>query len=477
MSLATDLIALRPELLIAVSGLVLLLVGAVGGDKRTGLVSTLAVVAMIAAGALVVIGSPATAFHGAFSVDAFSRYSKVLILAGSALSVLMAGDFFAGRKSERFELPVLMLFATLGMMLMVSASSFIALYMGLELQSLALYVLAAFDRDSPRSSEAGLKYFVLGALSSGMLLYGISLVYGFTGTTTFSGVAAAIPHMGANIGLIFGLVFIAAGLAFKVGAVPFHMWTPDVYEGSPTPITAYFSTAAKVAALALFVRAIIAPFPSAVAQWQQIIVVISVLSTILGSVAAIGQTNIKRLLAYSSIGHVGYALLGLAAGTEMGVKGTLLYLAYYLITNLGVFACILAMKRDGEMVEEIDQLAGLARTQPRFALAIAALMLSLAGLPPLAGIFAKIYVFEAAMAAHLYIPATINIVASVIGAFYYLRFVKVMYFDEPARPFDRDMSTSLGAIMTAATAFSVLYVFLPGPLLASADIAAQALFR
>ncbi len=272
-------------------------------------------------------------------------------------------------------------------------------------------------------------------------------------------------------------MFLTAGLAFKVGAVPFHMWTPDVYEGSPSPITAYFSTAAKVAALALFVRAVIAPFPSAVAQWQQIIVVISVLSTILGSVAAIGQTNIKRLLAYSSIGHVGYALLGLAAGTEMGIKGTLLYLAYYLITNLGVFACILAMKRDGEMVEEIDQLAGLARTQPRFAFAIAALMLSLAGLPPLAGIFAKIYVFEAALAAHLYIPATINIVASVIGAFYYLRFVKVMYFDEPARPFDRDMGMSLSAIMTVATAFSVLYVFWPAPLLASADIAAQALFR
>jgi NADH-quinone oxidoreductase subunit N len=477
MSFANDVVALRPELVLAVSGLVILLLGATLGDKRTGLISTLVVLAMIASGVLVALAPPATAFHGAFSVDAFSRFAKVLILGGSALSVVMAGDFFAGRKTQRFELPLLMLFATLGMMLMVSASNFIALYMGLELQSLALYVLAAFDRDSQRSSEAGLKYFVLGALSSGMLLYGISLVYGFTGTTTFSGVAAAIGHIGVNIGLIFGLVFLSAGLAFKVGAVPFHMWTPDVYEGSPTPVTAYFTTAAKVAALALFLRAIITPFPNAVPQWQQIIVVISVLSTLLGAVAAIGQTNIKRLLAYSSIGHVGYALLGLAAGTEAGVKGTLLYLAYYLITNLGVFACIMAMKRDGEMVEEIDQLAGLARTRPYFAFAIAALMLSLAGLPPLAGIFAKIYVFEAAIAAHLYIPAIINILASAIGAFYYLRFIKVMYFDEPVRPFDRDMSPSIGAIMAAATAFSVLYIVIPAPLLASADVAAQALFR
>jgi NADH-quinone oxidoreductase subunit N len=309
-----------------------------------------------------------------------------------------------------------------------------------------------------------------------MLLYGISLIYGFTGTTAFSGIATAVAHSGVGIGMIFGLVFLSAGLAFKVGAVPFHMWTPDVYEGSPTPITAYFSTAAKVAALALFIRAIIAPFPHAIHQWQQIIVVISVLSTALGAVAAIGQNNIKRLLAYSSIGHVGYALLGLAAGTAMGIQGMLIYLAYYLITNLGVFACILAMKRDGEMVEEIPQLAGLARTQPRFAFAMAALMLSLAGLPPLAGIFAKFFVFRAAIAVGLYVPAIINIVVSVVGAYYYLRIVKLMYFDEPARPFDRDMSRSLGTIMAVATAFSVLFVLVPAPLVASASAAAAALF-
>jgi NADH-quinone oxidoreductase subunit N len=456
----------------------LLMIGAVGGNRLTNWISVIAVLVMIACGVLVAMSAGShSAFHGAFVVDDFARFTKILILAGSAVTLIMSGDFFANENGSRFELPVLIVLATLGMMLMVSAASFIALYMGLELQSLALYVLAAFNRDSTRSSEAGLKYFILGSLSSGMLLYGITLVYGFTGTTVFSGVAAAIAHSGVSIGLIFGLVFLAAGLAFKVGAVPFHMWTPDVYEGSPTPITAYFVSAAKVAAMALFIRAIIAPFPHALGQWQQIIVVISVLSTALGSIAAIGQNNIKRLMAYSSIGHVGYALLGLAAGTAMGIQGMLVYLAYYLVTNLGVFACILAMKRDGQMVEEIGQLAGLARTQPRFAFAMAALMLSLAGLPPLAGIFAKFYVFKAAMAAGLYVPAVLNIVVSVIGAYYYLRIVKIMYFDDPARPFDRDIGRGLGAVMAVATAFSVLFVFVPGTLVDTAGVAAAALFK
>ncbi len=478
MNITADLTILLPELILAVSAMALLLIGAVGGNRLTNILSGLGIVAMIAAGVLVLASSgKLSAFHGAFVVDDFARFAKTLILVGSAVTLVMSGDFFAGEKESRFELPVLIVLATLGMLLMVSAASFIALYMGLELQSLALYVLAAFNRDSARSSEAGLKYFILGSLSSGMLLYGITLIYGFTGTTVFAGVAASIAHTGVGVGLIFGLVFLAAGLAFKVGAVPFHMWTPDVYEGSPTPITAYFVSAAKVAAMALFIRAIIAPFPHALPQWQQIIVVISVLSTALGAIAAIGQNNIKRLLAYSSIGHVGYALLGLAAGTAMGIQGMLVYLAYYLITNLGTFACILAMKRDGEMVEEIPQLAGLARTQPNFAFAMAALMLSLAGLPPLAGIFAKFYVFRAAMAAGLYVPAIINIVVSVIGAYYYLRIVKIMYFDEPVRPFDRDIGRGLGTIMAAATAFSVLFVFWPGALVDTAAVAATALFK
>jgi len=472
-----DLLALLPELIVAVSAMAILLAGAIGGDRQTAVLTALAVLVMAVAGFFVAVsGERVAAFHGAFVVDGFARFVKLLILGGSAVSLLMAGPYFENEKQTRFELPVLILLASLGMMLMVSATSFIALYMGLELQSLALYVLAAFSRDSLRSTEAGLKYFVLGALSSGMLLYGISLIYGFTGTTSFEGIRASIAQSDVSIGLVFGLVFLSAGLAFKIGAVPFHMWTPDVYEGSPTPITAYFTTAAKVAAFALFIRGMIAPFPHALEQWRQIIIVISVLSTALGAVAAIGQTNIKRLLAYSSIGHVGYALLGLAAGNQAGVQGMLIYLAYYLVTNLGVFACILAMKRNGEMIEDIVQLAGLARTQPRFAFAMAALMLSLAGLPPLAGIVAKIYVFMAAIGAHLYVPAVINIVVSVIGAYYYLRIVKIMYFDEPAQPFDGRIGGRLSTVMAAATAFSILFFFWPAPLIASASAAAATLF-
>lgn len=477
MNLQADLFVLLPELIVAVGAMVLLIGGVIAGDKATGLASWLAVALLSAAGAIVFMhADQAAAFQGAFVVDGFSRFTKLLILIGSALCILMAKEFFAIDRTARFELPVLMLLATLGMMLMVSASSFIALYMGLELQSLALYVLASFNRDSLRSTEAGLKYFVLGALSSGMLLYGISLIYGFTGTTEFSAIATVAGAGGIHIGLIFGLVFLVAGLAFKVGAVPFHMWTPDVYEGSPTPITAFFVTAAKVAAFALFIRAVISPFPSLMHQWQQIIVVVSVLSSLLGAVAAIGQTNIKRLLAYSSIGHVGYALLGLAAGSQYGIQGMLVYLAFYLVTNLGMFACVSAMRRNGESVEDIRQLAGLARTQPYFAFALAALTFSLAGLPPLAGIFAKVYVFAAAMQAHLYVPAIINIVASVVGAFYYLRIITIMYFDEPVGGFDRDIGRGTNVIMWGTSAISMLFVVVPAPLIAIAGSAAHALF-
>ena len=477
MSIHNDLVVLLPELIVASGALVLLLAGVFAGDRATAIVSWLAVLLLALAGALVFTAVDKTsAFHGAFVVDGFARFANLLVLTGAALCILMAKEFYAIDRAARFELPVLMLLATLGMMLMVSASSFIALYMGLELQSLALYVLASFNRDSLRSTEAGLKYFVLGGLSSGMLLYGISLIYGFAGTTEFARIAAVVGEGGIHIGVIFGLVFLVAGLAFKVGAVPFHMWTPDVYEGSPTPITAFFVTAAKVAAFALFIRAVIAPFPAVRHEWQQIIVVVSVLSTLLGAVAAIGQTNFKRLLAYSSIGHVGYALLGLAAGTMAGIQGMLVYLAYYLVTNLGMFACIAAMRRNGESVEDIRQLAGLSRSQPRFALALAALTLSLAGLPPLAGIFAKVYVFGAAMQAHLYIPAIINIVASVAGAFYYLRILQIMYFDEPVGGFDRDVGLGTNAIMWGTSAISIFFVFVPAPLIAIAGTAAHALF-
>jgi NADH-quinone oxidoreductase subunit N len=358
-SLQTDLLVLLPELILAIGAMGLLLFGAITGEKSATVVSWGAIALLAAAGVATVMGPEhASAFHNAFIADVFSRFAKVLILAGAALSILLADEFFSSVQLSRFELPVLMLLATLGMMLMVSASSFLSLYMGLELQSLALYVLAAFNRDHLRSTEAGLKYFVLGALSSGMLLYGISLIYGFTGSTDFAAIAA-VTHAGPpGLGVIFGIVFLISGLAFKVSAVPFHMWTPDVYEGAPTPVTAYFATAAKVAALCLFLRAILTPFPDLIHQWRQIIVFISVLSMALGAFAAIGQTNIKRLMAYSSIGHMGYALLGLAAGTSLGVRGVLIYLAIYVFTNLGVFACIQAMKRGGKAVENISDLSG-----------------------------------------------------------------------------------------------------------------------
>jgi NADH-quinone oxidoreductase subunit N len=361
------------------------------------------------------------------------------------------------------------------MMLMVSASSFIGLYMGIELQSLALYVLAAFHRDSLRSTEAGLKYFVLGALASGMMLYGISLIYGFTGSVDFAVISHLVTASNVSVGLVFGIVFLIAGLAFKISAVPFHMWSPDVYEGAPTPITAFFFMSPKVAAMMLFVRAMLGPFPGAFHQWQQIIVAISVLSMVLGAFAAIGQTNIKRLMAYSSIGHMGYALLGLAAGTTQGVQGVLLYMLIYLVTNAGVFACILAMRRHGEQVETIADLAGLARTQPKLAFAFSALMFSLAGIPPLAGFFAKFYVFLAAIQAHLYIPAIIGVLASVVGAFYYLRIVKLIYFDEPAPAFEGGIGAKLGTILVGSGVFSVFFVVGAAPLVAAAASAAHAL--
>jgi len=474
-ALPADLMTLLPELVLAGGGMLTLLFGVLRGEKGMGASSLVAMIVLAVAAWFVISASgSARAFGGAFVTDDFTRFAKALSLLGAASALIMAQNYFAGERA-RFEFPVLVLFAVLGMMLMISASSFIALYMGLELQSLALYVLAAFDRDNLKSSEAGLKYFVLGALSSGMLLYGISMIYGFTGTTEFASVARIIKSSGINIGLIFGLVFLIAGLAFKISAVPFHMWTPDVYEGSPTPITAFFSTAPKVAAMALFLRAILIPFPDAIHQWRQIVVAMSFLSMALGAIAAIGQTNIKRLMAYSSIGHMGYALLGLAAGTTLGIEGVLLYMLIYVVTNAGVFACILAMKRDGRMVEDIADLSGLARTQPRLAFVFAALMFSLAGIPPLAGFFAKFFVFLAAIQAHLYVLAVLGVLASVIGAYYYLRIVKIIYFDEPAPAFDGDQGAGLGAIMAAAGLFTIFFIAAAAPMIAAATTAAKAL--
>ena len=468
---------LLPELVLAVGAMALLLIGAVGGEKTAPAISFGAIALFVMAGAEAIwaVPSHATAFHGAFVADDFARFTKILILVGAALSILLADEFFAPIAMSRFELPVLIVLATLGMLLMVSAGSFIALYMGLELQSLALYVLASFNRDHLRSTEAGLKYFVLGALSSGMMLYGISMIYGFTGSVEFSSIANVVAQSGAGIGLIFGLVFLISGLAFKVSAVPFHMWTPDVYEGAPTPITAYFATAAKVAAMGLFLRAILIPFPHAMEQWRQVIIVISVLSMALGAVAALGQKNIKRLMAYSSIGHMGYALLGLAAGTALGVRGVLIYMAIYVFTNLGVFACIQAMRRGGKPVEAISDLAGLARTNPKLGLVFSMLFLSLAGLPPLAGFFAKFYVFLAAIQAGLIWPAILGVLASAIGLVYYLRLVKIMYFDEPAPALDGDMAMGSRAILVVSGAVASLFIFVASPVIIAADVAARSL--
>lgn len=477
MTLQADLLVLLPELILALGAMALLLAGALSEGRATALVNWAAIALMGAAGAvlLCLVPADATAFGGAFVADGFARFAKVMILSGAALSILLAEDFFSTSKLSRFELPILILLATTGMLLMVSAGSFLSLYLGLELQSLALYVLAAYNRDNLRSTEAGLKYFVLGALSSGMLLYGISLIYGFTGSVSFTAIAMVVGETGVSLGVLFGLVFLIAGLAFKISAVPFHMWTPDVYEGAPTPVTAYFATAAKVAALCLFLRAILSPFPDLLEQWRQIIVFISILSMALGAVAAIGQTNIKRLMAYSSIGHMGYALLGLAAGTAYGVQGVLIYLAVYVFTNLGVFAGIQAMRRGGQPVENISDLAGLARTDIRFALIFAMLFLSLAGLPPFAGFIAKFYVFLAAIEAGLLIPAIIGVLASAVGLVYYLRLAKIMFFDEPAPAFDARTRIGPRAIMAVAGAATLLLIVLPLPLIDAADAAARAL--
>jgi len=341
------------------------------------------------------------------------------------------------------------------------------------LMSLALYVVAASNRDNAKSTEAGLKYFVLGALSSGMLLYGASLIYGFTGTVNFAGIALAAKQ--GSIGIVFGLVFLLAGLCFKVSAVPFHMWTPDVYEGAPTPVTAFFASAPKVAAMAVFVRVALTAFPGITPQWQQIVIFVAIASMALGSFAAIGQRNIKRLMAYSSIGHMGFALIGLAAGTSEGIEGVLIYMAIYLAMTLGTFAVILAMRRDGQMVEGIGDLAGLARTNPTMAFFLAMLLFSLAGIPPLAGFFAKFYVFLAAIKAGLFVLAVIGVVTSVVGAYYYLTIVKIMYFDEPAKAFG-PMAYELKVVLAVTGLFNLLFFVYPGPLVAAATAAAKSLF-
>ncbi|GAB4231163.1 MAG: NADH-quinone oxidoreductase subunit NuoN [Methyloligellaceae bacterium] len=466
-----------PELLLACGAMALLMLGVFRREEEDSALAWSAVAILLLAAALILRqdGSETSLFGGTFVMDGFARFMKVLTLLGSAVALFMSFDYLRDARLLKFEYPVLVLLATLGMLMMISANDLIALYLGLELQSLSLYVIASFRRDSVRSSEAGLKYFVLGALSSGMLLYGCSLIYGFTGTTGFEGIAASLKTAGAGLGLIFGLVFFLAGFAFKISAVPFHMWTPDVYEGAPTPVTAFFASAPKIAAMAMFLRAVFTGFPSITPEWQQIIVFLSIASMGLGAFAAIGQTNIKRLMAYSSIGHMGFALVGLAAGTQGGARGVIVYLAIYLVMTLGVFACILAMKRSDGMVEEIDELAGLSRNSPLIAFLLAMLLFSLAGIPPLAGFFAKFYVFLAAIHAKLYLLAVLGVLFSVVGAYYYLRIVKIMYFDEPAEQFE-PMPGSLRVVLGVSTLLVMFFFVYPAPLVAAAGAAAKSLF-
>ena len=471
-----DLMPAMPEILLSIGALALLMYGVFVGEKSVGAVTWGAVAFVVVALVLVLSGpKAASGFGGAFVVDPFSTFMKVLALIGSAVAIVLSARPAATDRYARFEYPVLLVLATVGMMAMISANDLISLYLGLELQSLALYVVASIDRDNLKSTEAGLKYFVLGALSSGMLLYGASLLYGFTGHTGFPEIAAHLKAHGVSVGLVFGLVFLLAGLAFKISAVPFHMWTPDVYEGAPTPVTAFFAGAPKIAAFALVIRVVAEALGPAGHNWQQIIVFIAFASMALGAFAGIGQTNIKRLMAYSSIGHMGYALVGLAAGTAQGIAGVSIYLAIYLVTTLGTFALILSMRRDGKAVEDISDLAGLSRSQPLAAFGLSMLLFSLAGIPPLAGFFGKLYVFMAAVEAKLYMLAVLGVLASVVGAFYYIRIIKVIYFDEPAVALDRP-SIEQKVVFALASLFVLVFVFAGNGITAAAAAAAKTFF-
>ena len=465
-----------PEIVLAVSALVIL-IGGVMQRRDSTLPCTMAAIAACIVTAVLVVDSPTVIGYGGFFVgDAFAKYAKLLILAGTVLCAVLSLDYNSRQRISRFEFPVMMLLSTVGMMVMASASNLMTLYMGLELQSLAVYVLAAFARDDIRSAEAGLKYFVLSALASGLLLYGISLAYGFSGSMDFTRIAQVVTDpAGVSAGLTVGIAFIIAGLAFKLSAVPFHMWTPDVYEGAPTSVTAFMSTAPKVAPFVVLLRVMFGPFGHVAAQWQPIIVLVAIASMLLGSFAAIAQTSIKRLMAYSSIGHMGYALIGLAAGTETGVRGVLVYLLTYVVMSAGSFACIVAMRRRGLAVDNISDLSGLAKNDLTLASLLAIFMFSMAGIPPMAGFFGKLMVFQAAVDAGMWTLAIIGVLTSVVSCFYYLRIIKVMFFDPSAAAFDaRSRSVSFVALSTGV--FTLMFFVFPAPFLGAATQAAKALF-
>lgn len=475
-----DLSLICPELVLTVGAIVLLMYGAFRGNRATVAIACLSVFLLVIV--LCMMPMPVEAqygFNDLVRVDRFTQFSKGIVLIASILVLVMCTDWLAHESRKRFEFPILVLLSTVGSMLMISANDLLTIYMGLELSSLALYVLASFERDNAKSTEAGLKYFVLGALASGMMLYGSSLIYGFAGSTNFLALGELFSHTESSTpvsaGLIVGLVMLMVGFCFKVSAVPFHMWTPDVYQGAPTPVTAFFATAPKVAALALFVRVLFDPFSDLVPHWQQIVVVVSIASMIVGALGAIVQTNFKRLLAYSSIGHIGYNLIGLATGDVNGAKGVLIYMTLYVFMSVGTFGYLLLMRRDDKPVEDISDLAGLARTSPGSALFLGIMMFSMAGIPPLAGFYGKLFVFLSAVEAQLYVLAVVGVLTSAVAAFYYLKIVKIMYFDEPVAPLDKYMPTASTIVLSISTVVTVGYFLFPTFLVQWAESAAKAL--
>lgn len=479
----TSIAIAGPETVLTLGSLAALMLGTFAGKRRALTVTSLFAVAILALAGFSLLDAPAgitRAFDGLYVADDFSAFLKVIILAAAAASVMLALPWLNESGSGRFEYPVLMLLATLGMTIMVSANDLLTLYVGLELAALPSYVLAAFHRQDDRSAEAGLKYFVLGALASGILLYGVTLIYGFSGSTQLDVIAGVVSSQTErSLGLLFGIVFILSGLAFKVSAVPFHMWTPDVYEGAPTPVAAFFSAAPKAAALGLLARVMVVAFPGNIAgDWQQILIFIAIASMVLGAVAAVAQTNIKRLLAYSSIANIGFALVGLTPGTPEGISALLFYVTVYVAMTLGSFLVVLQLRRpDGTPVESMADFAGLSKTQPKLAAALAIFMFSLAGIPPLLGFWPKFAVFQAAIGSDLIVLALIGFVASVIAAFYYLRLIKIMYFDEPAVLLATEGSAVNGAMIAACALFcSPIGMLAISPLAAATAKAAAALF-
>ena len=478
MDIIPNLFPALPEIIVLISSLVILLAGVFyeKNNLRNSIRFSLFILFILLFVIVMTNHIPNETFNGLFAVNPFTAFSKLMIILSSIFSILLIKPWLKNQSINIYEVPVLILFATLGMMMMLSANDLISLYIGLELQSLSLYVLASFNKNDLRSAESGVKYFVLGALASGLLLYGSSLIYGYSGSTNFNDISLVIANKEVNLALIIGLIFLISGFAFKISAVPFHMWTPDVYEGAPTPITAFFSVGPKIAALCLLLRILYGPLEGIVNEWRQILIFFSISSMLWGSIAAIAQSNIKRLIAYSSIGHVGYALIGIISGTPEGVRGVLYYLLIYLFMNIGTFCVILSMKIKDRYVEDISNLSGLSKSNPVLAFSFAVLMFSMAGIPPLAGFFGKYFIFISAIEADLVYLAVIGLLASVIGAFYYLRLIKIMYFDDIQDTIDSP-SSSLVYILSVCSFFIIFYILIPEPLLSYAEFAAMSLFK